>query len=193
MKVRTTTILAFLTILATLPVAGFGQTDALGNIDTLYADVSRVDTTNWKVTFSYTNDEDVVGFAIPFKINAGLNRIVADSVTYSDRVANWAHKSFRADTSIQCVTLGLIANLGMGQRRKCLPGDGQLATVYISSLEGKPFDNLQVDTTTTNPNNSLMAVADLIQGTPPDTVRIKPGEMSIYPAFVLRKPTEAKK
>ena len=186
MRLRLTLLLAVVAVMLAWPLTGYAQTDSLGILDTLYADVARIDSANWKVTFSYTNDEDIVGFSIPIKINAGLNRIVADSVTYTDRVSDFVYKTMRADTAIQCATVGLIANLGQGARHKCLPGSGPVATVYISSMEGKPVENLKVDTTTTNPNNILMTVADLIQGTPPDTTRINPTQMSIYPAFVLK-------
>ncbi len=186
MRKRLNLTIALLSMLLVLPAIGLAQTDSLGVLDTVYAEVSQIDAQNWKVTFSLTNDEDVVGLSIPFKINAGLTRIVADSVQYTDRIGDFVYKTLRADTAIQCVTVGLIANLGMGQRHKCEPGSGEVASVFISPLEDTPLENLSVDTTTTNPNNVLMVVADLIQGNPPDTVRIPPANMSIYPAFVLQ-------
>lgn len=190
MKSRTfVTSILVLTLFCLLPGIVSAQIDSLGTQDTLYATLSRINETNWSVTFSYTNDEEIVGFAIPVRLDAGLNRIVADSVMFSDRVADWDYKSFRPDTAIQCVTIGMVANLS--KVYKVLePGSGPLATMYISSMEKKPIEKLTIDTTTTSPNNTLMAIADMIQGTPPDTVRLSVFATKIRPVWVIR---EAKK
>lgn len=141
---------------------------------------------NWTVTFSYTSDADIVGLSLPFKISAGLNRIVADSIKYDARVADFAYKTMRADSAIQCVTVGLIANVGPGNKIM-KAGSGKVVTVYISSIEDKPIEALTIDTTTTYPNNTLMAAASILQGTPPDTVRITHAQQKILPAFVILK------
>ena len=185
-----TSIIA-LTFAALLPGLASAQIDSLGAADTLYATLAQINPTNWSVTFSYTNDEKVVGMAIPIHLDAGLNKIVADSIKFDDRVANWDYKSFRPDTAIQCVTIGLIANLSR-EYKVMLPGSGNLATLYISSMENKPIEKLSIDTTTTSPNNTLMAVADMIQGTPPDTVRLSIMATKIRPAWVVRVSPKAK-
>lgn len=187
-RIFVTSIIALM-FFALIPGLASAQIDSLGTTDTLYATLAKINPTNWSVTFSYTNDEEVVGFAIPIKLDAGLNRIVADSITFSDRIANWDYKSFRPDTAIQCVTIGMIANLSR-EYKILAPGSGPLATVYISSMEKKPIEKLSIDTTTTSPNNTLMVVADMVQGTPPDTVRLSVFATKIRPVWVVQEPAE---
>ena len=181
-------IIAVTALLLMFPLAAFAQVDSLGKTDTLYADIAKIDDANWSVTFSYLNDEAVIAMSVPFKMTAGLNRIVADSIVYAPgKVDNFSYKGFRVDTAIQCVTMGLIANLGPTDN-KLEPGDGPFATVYISSLEEKPIEKLHIDTTTTSPNNSLMIIADQLQGVAPDTVRVSLEQTTIIPVFVVREP-----
>lgn len=177
-----------LTCLALLPVLSLAQGDAFGAPDTIWADVARIDDYTMTVTISFFNDEYVVGLAIPLHLDAGVNKIVADSVVYTGgRIAEaeWAYPGFRPDTAIQCVTLGMIANIGPTDHR-LVPGRGRVATIFISSLEDKKIEKLTIDTTTTNPGNTLMAVAHLIQGEPPDTVRLDTTERQIAPIWVVR-------
>lgn len=172
-----------------IPAIASSQVDHFGIIDTLYVDVARIDATNWTLTISLTNDEFIEGMSIPLKMTAGMTRIVADSAIYTGgRVEEFAFKGFRPDTAIQCVTLGLVANLGP-PKVKLPPGSGRLVTVFVSSLDGTPIDKLVVDTTTTNPNNSLLAVVRRIQLTdPPETISYeRRGELELIPAFVVRQ------
>ena len=171
-----------------LPLSALAQVDSLGKTDTLYADISKLNETNWSVTLILVNDEPLIGMSLPFRMTAGLNRIVVDSVVYvKGKVDHFTYKNMRVDTAIQCVTIGLIANLGP-TKNQLVPGKGAIATLYVSSLEDKPIEKLNVDTTTTHPNNSLMVIADYIQGTPPDTVRIEASKTTIIPVFVVREP-----
>jgi hypothetical protein len=182
----TAKLLTLLIILAVAPGAVFSQVDKFGKVDTVYADIAKISDAIWTVTISYTNDESVVALSVPLKLTAGLNKIVADSAVYTGgRVEKWDIKAFRCDTAIQCVTLGMLADLG--PRKKFLtPGSGRLVTLFVSSIEDKPIEKLAVDTTTTNPTNSLECVADFIQGTPPDTTRVERPKREIRPAFVVR-------
>ncbi|MBK7140605.1 MAG: hypothetical protein IPH75_00830 [bacterium] len=175
-----------LMLLALMPVNASAQVDNFGVPDTIWADVAKIDDHHWTITVSYFNDEVVLGLSVPFRMTSGLNQIVADSAVFTGgRVEHFGMKSFRADTAIQCVLLGMV---GPGASKKVLlPGKGRLATIYVSSLENKPIEKLDVDTTTVNPQNSLMAVADSLQGTPPDTVRVAQKDAIIIPAFVVRK------
>ncbi len=170
-----------------LPVAASAQLDNFGYVDTLYVEASKINDANWSITVSYSNDQSIVGMSIPLKMTAGLNRIVADSAIYTGgRVEHFAYKGFRPDTAIQCVTLGLLANLGPTQNT-LTPGQGRLVTVFVSSLEDKPIEKLAVDTTTTHPNNSLMVIA--AQVTPKgDTIQIQEHiQREIRPHFVVVK------
>ena len=179
--------LVILLALAALPVVATAQVDKVGKVDTLYAEVGKIDANHWTITISFFNDESVVGLSVPLKMTAGLNKIVADSAVYTGgRVEHFSYHAFRADTAIQCVLLGMIANTA-GPRKRLTPGSGRLATIYVSSLEKKPIEKLDVDTTTVNPNNSLLVIADSLQGTPPDTVRVDRINSQIIPAFVVRK------
>jgi len=181
-----------LLVAVTLMCAGAAtaQTDLFGKIDTVYADVAKIDDHTWSVTVSMTNDESVIGLSIPFKLSAGTNRVVGDSAVYTGgRVEHFAYKGFRADTAVQCVTMGLVANMGPTQLE--LPaGSGRLVTFFVSSLDKKPSPDLKIDTTTTHPSNELMAVANMVQkiGDKVDSIPAERlNEVEIRPAFVVRK------
>jgi hypothetical protein len=146
--------------LLALPLAISAQVDPFGAPDTIFAEVAKLDNMNWTVTVSCFNDEPVVGIAVPLKMSAGTNKIVADSAVYTEgRVAKaeWTVARFRPDTAVQCVTLGMLANIGPTEH-VLAPGRGRLVTVFISSLEGKPIESLTIDTTTTEPTNTLMLI-----------------------------------
>ena len=165
------------------------QIDKYGKTDTLYADVEKISEDSWTITISLTNDEYIGGLSLPLKMSAGAVKIVGDSAVYTGgRVEHFTLKLFRPDTAIQCVTMGMVAN--MGPTNKTLaPGSGRLLTVYVSSLDGSPVKKLIVDTATTTPNNSMMMVADRIQQTePPDTLPFGESKKAeIIPVFVVRE------
>jgi hypothetical protein len=203
---RFTAKILILTAVLILPLSAFAQVDSLGKTDTLYADIAKLNDANWTVTLSLVNDEPLIGLSLPFRITAGLNRVVVDSVFYggvsvkndkehniiftgatSRGIDKFAYKNIRVDTAIQCATIGLIANLGPTENQ-LQAGSGPIATLFISSLEDKPIEKLSIDTTTTHPNNSLMVIADQLQGTPPDTVRIEMSKATIIPVFIVREP-----
>ena len=167
----------------------FAQSDPFGALDTLFAGADQIDDENWMVTLSLFNDEKIVALSIPLKFDAGPNNhVVVDSVVYTGgRAEHFTFKVFRADTTAQSVTMGLIAN--MGPTDKTLhPGNGRIASVFVSSLEGVFISSLEVDTTTTSPSNSLMAVADRIQGgNYPDTISSFGNSREIRPVFIIRQ------
>ena len=180
--------LTCLVCLALVPIAANAQTDPFGAPDTVWADVSRIDDQTMAITISFFNDEYVVGLAVPLKLDAGTTKIVADSAIYTGgRVdeANWAYPGFRPDTAIQCVTLGMIANIGPTDNR-LYAGKGRVATIYVSSLDGNKIENFTVDTTTTSPGNTLMAVSHRFQGEPPDTVTVDVTGRTIFPEWIVR-------
>jgi hypothetical protein len=180
--------LVFLVILGAVSIVQAGPIDKFGKADTVYCDLAKLNPTCWTITVSCTNDESIAALAVPLKLTAGLNRIVADSAVFTGgRCEKFAIQRFRADTAIQCALIGLIANFGPS-KNQLAPGTGRLATIYVSSLEDKPIEKLAVDTTTMNPNNSLMAVAEPLQGVPPDTVRVDRKDVEIVPVFVIREP-----
>lgn len=184
------TKLLIMTVLIVLPGLVSAQVDNFGVLDTLYAELNKIDSHNWSITVLYSNDQSVVGMSVPLKISAGDNRIVGDSAIYSGgRVEDFAVKTFRADTAIQCVTMGMIANMGPSNKT-LLPGKGRLLTIFVSSLEGKPIEKLSVDTTTTSPNNSLLVIADRYQGgEKPDTIKHEDRKLlEIRPAFKVIMP-----
>ena len=168
-----------------IPMMVSAQVDNYGTTDTLYAELAKINDFNWSITISYTNDEQVVAFAIPLKMTAGPIRIVADSTIYTGgRAENFAFKTARADTAIQCVTLGMLANMGP-THNFLATGSGRLATIFVSALDKQPIEKLVIDTTTTNPNNSLMVIADKIQGA--DTSSFEDMELQkLLPAFVVK-------
>ena len=177
-------------MLLLIPVAALAQIDKYGKADTVYADIEKLNPNTWTVTISIVNDEYIAGISIPLKLSAGKVKIVGDSAVYrGGRVEHFAFKAFRADTAIQCITMGMLANMGP-TNNTLAPGKGRLCTIYISSFDKKPIEKLSVDTATTQPNNSLMAIADRIQRSePPDTLPIdKYKDAEIVPAFFVREP-----
>ena len=176
-------------LLMSLPMTVPAQQDAFGAVDTVWVELTKIDSYNWSINLSYFNDQPVVGMSVPLKMTAGLNRIVADSCIYKGgRAEHFAVRAFRADTAIQCVTLGMIGSLS-ARKNRMEAGKGRLATIFVSSIEDKPVDRLVVDTTTTHPHNSLEVIADSVQGVPPDTIKITDLEQrKIIPAFVIIKP-----
>jgi hypothetical protein len=104
------------------------------------------------------------------------------------RIEQFDYKGFRADTAIQCVTLGLVANLGPNQK-SLPPGKGRIVTIFVSSPDKEPIKNLTVDTTFTRPNNKLMIIVKRIQpGEPPDTIGLdRESEKQIIPVWVVTK------
>ncbi len=187
MKFLLKTALA-LALFLLIPAMASAQKDNFGTLDTVYADVQKIDDFNWTVTVSYSNDQKVVGLSIPLKMSATDNYIVADSAVYTGgRAEHFTFKGFRPDTSVQCVTMGLIANLGP-TNKTMEPGRGRVVTVFVSSLDDKPIEALVVDTTTTHPHNTLMMVADRFQGGEyPDSIPMENRRiLEIRPAFVIR-------
>ncbi|MDH4156593.1 MAG: hypothetical protein OEW00_04890 [candidate division Zixibacteria bacterium] len=177
-----------LAIVLILPAIGWSQVDNLGNIDTIYADLAKINDLNWTITVNYTNDEEIEGLSVPLKMTAGLNRILADSAIYTGgRVEHFTYRGFRADTAIQCITLGMVANLGP-TNNYLARGSGRLVTIFVSSVENKPIEKLVVDTTTTEPNNSLLIIPNRLQyGEKVDTIpQSRRKDMEIIPAFVVR-------
>ncbi len=149
------------------------QVDEFGKIDTIYAEPYKIDANNWGINISLVNDEDIVGISVPLKFNSGKNRLVADSTIFKGgRAEHFRVKFARADTAIQSVTIGLIADVGVSVP-PIQAGKGRIATVFISSLDDKEIKSLVVDTTTTVPGNTLQMV--------------NPPVNEIVPAFIIKK------
>ena len=177
--------------LALIPAAVMPQPvpDPYGAMDTLYAEVARIDDYNLSITLSYFNDEDIVGLQIPVKIMAGDNKLVADSAVFTGgRLAEhkWSELRFRPDTAIQCVTLGLMANIGPSNYT-LPPGKGRIATIFVSSLEQEKIEDFSIDTTTTHPGLYLMAMTNIVIGEGADTTRLSIKDRQIIPAWVVKK------
>ncbi|MFQ5454092.1 MAG: hypothetical protein ACE5D6_07885, partial [Candidatus Zixiibacteriota bacterium] len=91
--------LLLLTIILMIPGLIMAQVDNFGKTDTLFAEIAMVDSSNWSITISYTNDENIVALSVPLKMTAGINKIVADSAIYTGgRIEHFAFKGFRPDT-----------------------------------------------------------------------------------------------
>lgn len=156
--------------------------------DTVFADLSKIDNQTWSVTISCFNDEDVVGVAVPLKMDAGMTKIRADSAVYrGGRVEKWSYLGFRPDTAIQCVTLGMVASAGPND--VYMPaGKGRLVTVFVSSTDGKPIEDLTVDTTTTAPSNTLVLIARRDNSIPTDSLTAADfNKRLMTPIWVVRK------
>lgn len=182
-------LITLIAMVCLLPAVAFGQKDAFGKPDTLIADLSKVDDYNWKIDISFINDEWVEALSIPLRLIGGKTRLRGDSAIFTGgRIEKFDYKGFRADTAIQCVTLGLVANLGPNQK-SLPPGKGRLVTIFVSSPDKEPIKDMTVDTTFTRPNNKLLVIAKRIQpGEPPDTIGLdREDEKQIIPVWVVTK------
>jgi len=135
------------------------QNDKFGKTDTLFAEPYRIDAKNWAVNVTLFNDEEIFALTIPLKFSAGkTQKIVVDSTIFKGGVADgFREKYARVDTATQCLTIGLLADLGISVP-PIPPGKGRLATIFISSLDKSAIAQLDVDTTTTPPTNTLQMV-----------------------------------
>lgn len=172
-----------------IPAMAMSQTDLFGKPDTVYAELAKINESTWTITISVTNDEWIQALSLPFELQSGKTKVVGDSAVYAGgRVESFSFKGFRADTTIQCITMGLLANMGP-TKNFMTPGNGRVVTVFVSSLDGSPIEKLSIDTTTTAPNNALQMIANGIQFTsPPDTIpQDRFDDLLIVPAFVVKK------
>ncbi len=163
----------------------YAQVDNAGAIDTMYIEPYQIDAKNWAVNVSLFNDEEIIAISLPVIFSAGTTKIVADSTVFTGgRVDHFRVKSARVDTATQCLTIGLIWDLGVSVAPMAA-GTGRIATIFISALDGSDItEPLKIDTTTTNPSNSLQMVM-------PSDKESNPAE-EVIPALVI-KPAEVKK
>lgn len=169
-----------LVILLVISVNSLAQDDKYGKaVDTIFAEPYKIDAENWAVNVSMFNDEEILAISIPLTFSAEKNRVVVDSTISKGGVAeDFRVKYARIDTSTQCVTMGLISDIGVSVP-PIPPGKGRIATVFLSSLDDKEIKSLKVDTTTTPPGNSLQLVMPPTEG--------------IVPAFVVIESAPSKK
>jgi hypothetical protein len=172
-------LLLAMAILLLFSASLLAQSDKFGKVDTLYVEPYSIDGKNWGVNVLLVNDEDLIALQIPLTFSAGKNnRVVVDSTVFKGgRVEDFRFKLARVDTSTQCVTIGLINDLG-GPIPPVPPGKGRLATIFVSSLDGKKIESLSVDTTTTPPSNDLQLVHPPTEG--------------VVPAFIVLEPEKKK-
>ncbi|MCX6829502.1 MAG: hypothetical protein NT002_09515 [candidate division Zixibacteria bacterium] len=150
--------------------------DTYGAVDTVYAEPYKIDAKHWGINISMFNDEEIIAISVPVTFSAGNNRLVADSTIFTGgRAEAFRVKFARPDTTTQCLTIGLIADIGVSVP-PIPPGKGRIATIFVSSLDGKEITSFKVDSTTTPPGNSLQLVKQPSDG--------------IYPAFVVKKAVE---
>ncbi|MCP4703025.1 MAG: hypothetical protein GY865_00320 [candidate division Zixibacteria bacterium] len=164
----------------------YAQIDNAGALDTMYLEPYQIDAKNWAVNISLFNDEEVLAISVPMLLKSGNTKLVADSTIFKGgRADHFRVKTARADTAAQCVTIGLIWDLGVSVPPMS-PGTGRIATVFISALDGSDFaEPLKIDTTTTAPSNSLQMVI------PSPEKEGNPAE-EVVP-FLIIKPAEVKK
>jgi len=160
----------FMVLLMSLPA--LAQKDEFGKIDTILAESYKIDDTNWAVNVNIYNDEEILAISLPLKLDAGKTKVFADSTVFKGgRADHFRVKNARPDTMTQCVTIGLINDIGVSVPPMS-PGRGRVATIFVSSTDGTTIDYLNVDTTTTPPGNIMQMV--------------KPRVEEIIPAFVFR-------
>ncbi len=162
------------TLILALAFNVIAQDDKFGEVtDTVYFEPYQIDAKNWAVNISLFNDEEIMAMSIPMTFSSSKTRLVADSTIFKGGIVEqFRVKQARVDTATQCLTIGLINDVGVSVP-PIPPGHGRVATVFVSSLDDKEIKSLYVDTTTTPPGNNLQLV------TPPSN--------GIIPAFVVRE------
>ena len=159
------------------------DSDPLGERDTLFAEIARIDDNSWTVNLSTYNDYTLFGLSIPLRLTSGLRKVLIDSIILTGgRVEHFEWPLIRIDTAIQCVTVGLIAGLNP-QVKPLAIGRGRIATIFAHSLGEGRAPALKVDTITTAPSNSLLFINSEMK---PDTEQFK-----ILPAFVVTTVAES--
>ena len=155
----------------------FAQIDKTGVIDTMYVEPYQIDAKNWGVNVSLFNDEEIIAISMPMKFSAGTTKLVADSTIFKGgRADHFRVKTARPDTATQCVTIGMINDIGVSVP-PMQPGNGRIATVFISALDGGDIaEPLAIDTTTTPPGNSMQMVKPVVEEVVPILV-IRPAEI----------------
>ena len=149
------------------------QDDKFGAVDTLYLEYYQIDAKNWAVNISLFNDEEIMALSVPITFSSGKTKVVADSTSFIGGIVEaFRVKQARVDTSTQCLTLGLINDVGVSVP-PIQPGKGRIATVFISALDGSELKTFDVDSTTTPPGNTLQLV--------------RPPSIGIVPALVIIK------
>jgi hypothetical protein len=146
------------------------QDDKFNSVDTIYVEPYRINAQNWGINVSMFNDEEILAISVPLTFSAGKNRLVADSTIFAGgRAESFRVKFARVDTSTQCLTIGLIADVGISVPP--IPaGKGRIATIFVSSMDKKDIEGFKVDTTTTPPSNSLLLVTPPSEGIVPALV-----------------------
>ena len=146
------------------------QDDKFGAMDTIVVEPYQINARNWGINVSMVNDEDIIAISVPLTFSMAKNRLVADSTIFAGgRAESFRVKFARPDTSTQCVTIGLIADVGISVPP--IPaGKGRIATIFVSSMDKKDIDGMKVDTTTTPPGNSLLLVTPPSEGIVPALV-----------------------
>lgn len=153
---RTTLIIAAMFLLGAVNLAA--QDDKFGAVDTVFLEPYKIDALNWGINISMFNDEEIIALSLPLTFSDGKNRIVADSTIFTGGlVEKFKVKEARSDTAMQCLTIGLINDIGVSVP-PLPPGRGRIATVFVSSIDKKEISSLKVDTTTTPPSNTLLLV-----------------------------------
>jgi len=156
----------------------YAQKDAFGKMDTLSAEVYKIDAKNWGVNVWLTNDEDIMALSIPLRFTAGKTRVIPDSTIFTGGLVEaFRVKQARIDTAAQSLTIGLINDIGISVP-PISPGKGRIATIFVSSPDKADILDLKVDTTTTPPSNTLQLVH------PPST--------EIVPVFMVKYGEQAK-
>ncbi|MFQ5607056.1 MAG: hypothetical protein ACE5GA_03845 [Candidatus Zixiibacteriota bacterium] len=151
--------------------------DPIGERDTLYLEISRLGDREWSVNVSYFSDVGLFGLSIPLRFTAGLEKLLIDSTVYTGgKAEHFVYKLARADTAIQCLTMGLIAAFDP-TAKPLETGTGRLATVFVHAPGEGVAPALNVDTTTTAPQNSLMYVKNSVSPANEQT--------KIYPAVKI--------
>lgn len=151
--------------------------DPIGERDTLFLEINRLGDRNWSVNVSYFSDIKLFGLSIPLRFTSGLEKVFIDSTIYTGgKAEHFEYKIARADSAIQCLTMGLIAAFNP-YAKPLEAGTGRLATVFLHAEGEGASPPLKVDTTTTAPSNSLMFIKNSL---PPENVQTK-----IYPAVVI--------
>ncbi len=132
----------------------------------------RTDSLHWEVLVSLDNPGPVAALTLPLSWGQGRPVYRIDSANYLGlRTEYFALKTFRVDTTMQTVLIGLISDLG-GNRPPLAPGSGGIARLFFTARAGQVSYPLLPNTTFIRPHNTLQLVTPDVRAIHPRFVQI---------------------
>lgn len=143
-----------------------GQSPNVASGYIVSVNVEAVDSVHWEAAVDLVNPGPVAALTLPLRWGSGRSTLRIDSAEYRGlRTEYFALKTFRVDSTKQCVLIGLISDLG-GNLPPLEPGEGTIVRLHFTTRRVRDAAP-EVDTTFIPPHNVLQLVS-------PDVRSIRP-------------------